>query len=99
VLKCLRLEQGLSMRKAAELAGVSTSTIVHIETGRMDAPRGIRLERLLLVYGGIKVKSFYERVRTFQVDLTPRDELEELLGRANEAQVRTLLAIVRGVLG
>jgi transcriptional regulator with XRE-family HTH domain len=100
VLKCLRLEHGLSMRKAAELAGVSVSTVAHIETGRMNAPKGKRLQRLLRVYGEIKAKSFYERVRTFQTTpLTPQGELAELLNRANAEQIRTVLAVVRGLLG
>ncbi len=99
VLRSLRLEHGLSMKKAGQLAGVSDSLIAHIETGRMNPPKGPHLERLLLVYGGIKEKSFYERVRTFQTKPTPREELLELIGRANAAQVQTILQVVRGILG
>ncbi|MBI2712599.1 MAG: helix-turn-helix domain-containing protein [Bdellovibrio sp.] len=100
VLKCLRLEHRLSMRKAAELAGVSDSTVAHIETGRLNPPKGARLERLLRVYGGIKTKSFYERVRIFQsTPPTPHEELTELFNRANAEQIRIMLAVARGLLG
>ena len=100
VLKRLRLEHKLSLRKAAALAGISESTIAHIEAGRMNPPKGHRLERLLRIYGEIKPKSFYERVRTLQyAPLSPREELLELLKRANAEQVRMVLAVVRGLLG
>lgn len=99
VLRALRLEHGLSMRKAGELAGVSDSLIAHIETGRLNPPKGAALERLLRVYGGIQEKSFYERVRTFRMKPTPKEELQELIGRANAKQIQVILQVVRGVLG
>ncbi len=99
VLRELRQESKLSMKGAAKLLGLSDSTIAHIETGRMDAPKGARLERFLKVYGGIKDKSFYERARNFEVQRSPREELTELLDRANVEQIRTVLTIARGLLG
>lgn len=98
VLKALRQEQGLSMRKAGELIGVSDSTIAHVENGRMNPPTGERLSRFLKIYGGIKEKSFYERVRRFQEKTTPRDELLELVKRANSRQVKVLLDVARGLM-
>ena len=99
VLKQLRLEHGLSMKSAAMLIGVSDSTVAHIETGRMDAPKGHRLERFLRVYGNIKPKSFYERVRIFEaLPLSPQQELAELIKRANDQQIQTVLMIVKGLL-
>ena len=50
VLKELRISRGLSMRKAGELMGVSDSYISHIENGRLDVPKGKRLEKILLIY-------------------------------------------------
>ena len=99
VLRALRLEHGLSMKKAGELAGVSDSLIAHTETGRLNPPKGPNLERLLRVYGGIQAKSFYERVRTFKEKPTPREELLELVGRANAAHVVTLLQVAKGLMG
>jgi transcriptional regulator with XRE-family HTH domain len=98
VLRELRLGTGLSMRKAGELFGLSDSYIAHLETGRMDVPTGERLQRLLDVYGGMKAKSFYERVRNYSHKQTPREELSELVRRANDEQTKTLLSIAKGIL-
>ena len=100
VLRQLRLEHGLSMKRAAVLIGISDSTVAHVEHGRLNAPKGPRLERFLRVYGDIKVKSFYERVRTFAAKPpTPQEELTELLHRANDQQIRMVLTIAKGLLG
>lgn len=99
VLRALRLESGYSMREAGRRAGVSDSLIAHIETGRIDPPTGDRLERLLKVYGGIKTKSFYERVRGYEEKTSPRDELIELVKRAGQEQVAMLLSAARGLVG
>lgn len=98
VLKELRIEAGLSMRKAASLIGLSDSYIAHIETGRLDVPEGDKLERLLNIYGGLKPKSFYERARNFREKITPRDELFELLSRADNQQIQMLLTMVKGLI-
>lgn len=66
VLREMRIAKGLSMRKAGQEIGVSDSYIAHVETGRMAPPRSIKLIRFLDAYGGIKVKSFYDRVRAFR---------------------------------
>jgi transcriptional regulator with XRE-family HTH domain len=99
VLRALRKECGLSMRRAAIQIGVSDSTIAHIETGRMDPPRKDRLARILAVYGGIKEKSFYERVRLYAEQASPRDELGDLISRATPAQIQTLLQVAKALLG
>lgn len=98
VLRALRKESALSMRRAAELAGISASTISHIETGRMNPPKGGKLERLLAIYGGIRLKSFYERVRLFESRLTAREELLQLLERASTQQIQIILQIVKSLL-
>lgn len=99
VLKDLRLETGLSMRRAGAVIGKSDSYIAHLETGRMDVPTGERLDVLLGIYGGMKPKSFYERVRKHKLSTTPKDEILELLQRGSEDQLRTLLAVVKGIIG
>jgi transcriptional regulator with XRE-family HTH domain len=98
VLRTLRFEHGLSMKKAGALAGVSDSTIAHIETGRMNPPKGPALERLLKVYGGIQAKSFYERARNFKANHTAKEQLLELVQRANEKQASVLLNVAQGLL-
>lgn len=97
VLKDLRLYHGYSMRKAGELMGLSDSYIAHLETGRMDVPKGEKLERILAVYGGIKAKSFYERVRNYQEKITPRDELLEIIERLPDDKVPIVLNIARSL--
>ena len=99
VLKELRLASGLSMRKAGSLIGKSDSYIAHIETGRIDVPTRDKLEKLLEIYGGMKPKSFYERVRKFKARITPRDELVELLHRGSDHQLMTLLTVAKGIIG
>ncbi len=52
VLKQMRVGCGLSMKKAGELMGKSDSYIAHLETGRMDIPKG---EKLVLCFLMISV--------------------------------------------
>jgi transcriptional regulator with XRE-family HTH domain len=98
VLKDLRIQHGLSMRNAGSSIGRSDSYIAHIETGRMDTPKGLRLDRLLAIYGGIKQKTFYERVRQYQLLLSPKEELLEAIERLPNEKIATLLAIAKSIL-
>ena len=98
VLKELRIEAGLSMRAAGKMIGLSDSTIAHIETGRMAIPSGGRLEELLRIYGGMKVKSFHVRVRKWSAKKTVRDELNDLIQRATLEQIKMIAVFVRSVL-
>ncbi len=79
VLRELRIQSGLSMRKAGAVIGCTDSYISHIENGRTDVPSGDRLDKFLAAYGGIKQKSFYERVRRFSETRNPKIELIELI--------------------
>ena len=99
VLRALRLEHGLSLKRVGTLLSASASTVAHIETGRMNPPKGEALRQFLEVYGGIKEKSFYERVRTFERKLTTREELIELVNRANDKQAQILLQVAKGLMG
>ncbi|MBF0299135.1 MAG: helix-turn-helix domain-containing protein [Oligoflexia bacterium] len=100
VLKQLRKDSGLSMRAAGQKIGLSDSYIAHLENGRIDIPRKAeKLERILSIYGGIKVKIFYERARNFKEKITLKDELYELVSRANDHQTTTLLTIAKSIVG
>ena len=79
ILRELRVQSGLSMRKAGELIGCSDSYISHIENGRTDIPVGDRLEKFLNIYGGIKQKSFHERVRRYKEHEDPRKKLIDMI--------------------
>jgi transcriptional regulator with XRE-family HTH domain len=85
VLRELRIQAGLSMRKAGALIGCTDSYISHIENGRTAVPKGDRLDKFLAVYGGIKQKSFYERVRRYQDQEDPRQKLIKLASEASPA--------------
>lgn len=98
VLRALRIERKLSMKEAAKIAGISDSLIAHIETGRIDSPRGPKLDRLLKAYGNISSKAFAERVRRFQPLLTEKAEATELLKRMNQQQVKLILPVLKGIL-
>ena len=94
-LKELRLMHRLTMQKAGELIGVSDSYISHIENGRCDPPKDDRLEKFLAVYGGIKVKSFYERARNIRDQITPEQELIELVPKLGTDKVNLLLNLAK----
>lgn len=93
VLRELRTQSGLSMRKTGALLGYSDSYISHIENGRSDVPRGDRLNKFLEVYGGIKQKSFYERVRRYSEQISHRDRLIQTLEMLPEEKIKILLNI------
>jgi transcriptional regulator with XRE-family HTH domain len=99
VLRALRLEHKLSLKRVGSLLGASASTIAHIETGRMNPPKDEMLLRLLKIYGGIKEKSYRERVRIFERKLTAREELIELVNRATDKQAQILLQMTKALLG
>ena len=100
VLKELREERGLSMRKLGNLMGKSDSYISQVENGRMDIPIGDGLEHYLAALGGMTAKSFYDRARRFKVDRqhTERDKLLEVAKRATETQVRQILLLAKTIL-
>lgn len=97
LLKQLRHERGLSMIKAAALIGVSDSYIAHVETGRMDVPKGEKLKRLIHAYG-VRSTSYYERLNNFSLRHDPRQELDELLKRMRDKEIETVLAVARGII-
>ena len=67
-----------------------------VKNGRSDAPRGVALGRFLAVYGDIKQKSFYERVRNIREQISPADELAQLIPKLSLEKVKLLLSIANG---
>jgi transcriptional regulator with XRE-family HTH domain len=96
VLKILRSETKLSMKKVADLIGMSDSYIAHVETGRIDVPEGEKLNRLLKVYCTQR-GTFRERVRTFAVQITPELELMEMVYRLRPHEMKTLVALAKSM--
>ena len=97
VLKELRNNHKLSMRKAGELIGKSDTYISHIENGRMDIPQGEKLQALLNIYGGIKIKSFKERVRLYKEKITEKDILIELIGKFDDSKIQIVLNLAKSL--
>ena len=98
ILRQMRIDKGLSMRKAGELIGRSDSYISQIENGRMNVPEGEVLERMLEVYEGPKLRSFKERARLLKHQITSREELEDLVKRLNDDKVALVVNIVKSLL-
>jgi transcriptional regulator with XRE-family HTH domain len=98
VLKQLREEAGLSMRAAGLRLNVSSSMISQIENGREKFPDTARLQPILDVYGGLKMKSFWERVRLYKHQSSAIDELHDLVDRLQRHQAAVALAVVKAVL-
>ncbi len=97
VLKEMRYQKGLSLRKAGDLIGKSDTYIAHIEGGRMDVPIGHKLQVLLDLYGPIKIKSFYERARLFRAKITKKDELLEIIQKISDEKVEILLGLAKSL--
>ena len=95
VLKLLRSEARLSMRQVSQLVGLSDAYIAHLETGRIDLHKD-KLKRLLKVYG-TQLGTFRERVRTYKPQVTPEQELTELVRRMREKELATVLAVARSL--
>lgn len=85
------------MRKAGELIGCSDSYISHIENGRTDVPTGNKLDKFLGIYGDIKQKSFYERVRCYQEEITPADELILVIQKLSNEKINILLKLAQSI--
>lgn len=85
------------MRGLGASMGKSDSYVSQVENGRMDVPSGDALEQYLNALGGIGLKGFQERVRRFRLERAPtyRDELAEIVRRANETQVKQILLLAR----
>lgn len=98
VLKEMRVSSGLSMKKAGLLIGISDSYVAHVETGHVDPPKSERLVQFLSTYGGIKEKSFNERVRNHQIKVTPKSELLKIIERLDDERVYALLFSARNML-
>jgi transcriptional regulator with XRE-family HTH domain len=95
VLRELRIESGLSMRRAANIIGCTDSYISHVENGRSDVPTGERLNKFLNAYGGMKQKSFYERVRRYSEAVDPRDLLLELVKKLPTEKLDYIIKFVQ----
>ncbi len=97
VLKELRVKTRISMREAGFQIRKSDAYISHIENGRMDAPHGEDLLRLLSIYN-IGPKGFNEKVRVYK-ERTPKLEiLSSLLKKLDENNINVLIGLTESFL-
>lgn len=94
-LKELRLRCGLTMKAAGLAIGRSDSYVSHLENGRLDFPTGELLERILNIYGGMKLKSFYERSRKIEVRQRIIDQIVRNLEVASIDDLQALLDLCK----
>lgn len=93
-LKELRLRSGLSMKAAGLAVGRSDSFISHLENGRLDIPSEQLLEALLNVYGGMKIKSFFERARKIDARFALIQEINSHLDQLSQPDLEAVLDLV-----
>lgn len=94
ILRVLRIQTGLSMRQAGKLIGCTDSYILHIENGCTNIPTGCNLDKFLAVYGGIKQKSFYERVRRFEKHEDPRQKLIDMIHKIPLEKISLIMKLI-----
>ena len=88
VLRFLRQQAGISLRKAAQISHVGDSVIAHLETGRIDI-HAHHLERLLPVYKA--TPQSYELFASGRVELPENLKFEciEIIKSMSPEQIRT----------
>lgn len=97
VLRDLREAAGLGLREAARRWGKSHTLLAQLEGGRLDVPKGERLDALLRVYGIESYKSFYDRARNYRGKETPKDRLLEIIERLDPEKVELLSKVAERI--
>jgi transcriptional regulator with XRE-family HTH domain len=93
VLRWMRRSRRISMRRAGAEIGISSSTISHIEQGRMGLPIN-RIPQLLALYGYTPAE-FEEFVMGNSLPvLNMRDECEQMIARIETQKLKALHAVL-----
>lgn len=77
VLKYMRIQAGLSLKKAAKQFNVTDGAISHIENGKMRLPSD-RIEQMVTAYG-FAMSDFFKLSRSKKLPNDRRQECERLL--------------------
>lgn len=77
VLRYMRLQAGLSLKKAGKLIGVTDGAIGHLENGRMDLPLN-RIEQMVEAYG-FSMTEFLKMTRSKNVPTCKLMECQNLI--------------------
>ena len=70
------------------------SYISQIENGRADVPSGDKLEKLLKIYGNVKLRRYQQLVRDYKVNSTALENINKLLPRLKEKDLGLILSMV-----
>lgn len=98
LLAYLRESRNLSMRKAAELLGVSSTQINHAENGRMDLNNRLIL-KFLNAYG-YTFEQFEGMLKgDFKIPEHTRSECIEIIKRLDDQKLKTVKAFLSTFLG
>lgn len=93
LLAYLRESRNLSMRKAADLIGVSSAVVNHVENGRMDVTPSLTL-KFLKSYG-YGLEDFQGMLEgKLQVPEHLRSECMEIIKRIDEQKLKTVKAFL-----
>ena len=77
VLKYMRIQAGLSLRKAGLLLRITDGAIGHLENGRMLLPAG-RIEQMVTAYG-FTMNEFFTLSRSKKIPDNRREECLQVL--------------------
>jgi len=80
VLKFMRIQASLSLKKAAKLLNMTDGAISHIENGKMSLPLE-RIDQMVTAYG-FSMNDFFKLSRAKKLPNNRREECERLLKTA-----------------
>lgn len=98
MLRHVRVSRGISQRVASKRCGLSAATVGHYENGRMEIS-DFRLNEFLKIYGCDR-KDFDDYMNGKEVPIiSVKEDCINLLGRIDEAKLRTVHAVLVGFAG
>jgi len=95
VLRYLRVQAGLSLRKAGKKLNMTDGAISHIENGKMQLPLE-RIEPMVLAYGETMAE-FFKLSRARSLPTTYRQDCEKLLKSVPNARLSDLLEFMKSL--
>ena len=93
VLRYMRIEKGLSLKKAGRLLNITDGAISHIETGKMRLPV-TRIEQMVQAYG-YTMSDFLTLSRSRKLPNHVRTECERLLATISSSDLARALEFLK----
>ncbi len=95
VLKFMRIQAGLSLRKAVRHFGMTDGAISHIENGKMKLPVD-RIEQMVSTYG-FSMGEFLKLSRSKKLPNDRRQECERLLATVPNARLEEVFDYLKTI--